>query len=299
MLKSTLADLSTGFAALVLILVGFATGVLPQNLRTQVIVVSTLFLLAGLLRGVAASQNSWITGVWVGLGADVPVCIMAVTGAAFTSTPHLIAFLAMSMLASIAGTHARRLWRLAQPRASVAVGIAWIAVSLSIAQLFVPVMLERMSSARLKQMAPPFSFVSLDGGQITNQSLRGRVNVLAFWATWCVPCREELPRINALYGSFAMNSNVAFLAVDSEGEGADFETSAAKAREFFSKAKLSIPIAVDNDSRKSLGVHGLPALLIIDRQGNIRFIHTGYDGSENLERILKKQITELLSSPDG
>lgn len=296
MLKSILADLLTGFTALGLIMLGFVTGVLTQNLRTQVVVVSALFLIAGLTRGAAAPQNPWVKGLLVGMGADLPVGSMALMGAAFTSKPHLVAFVAMSLLGATAGAYARRLWHLARHRASLSAGIAWVVASALIAQWFVPVLLETMSSTRLKQMAPPFSFNSLDGRRISNESLRGRVDVLAFWATWCVPCREELPRINSVYERFARNPDVSFLAVDSEGEG-DFESSAAKARAYFSKAGMSIPLAVDNDSRKDLVVHGLPSLLIIDQAGNIRFIHTGYDGSENLEHLVIEQITALLSSP--
>jgi thiol-disulfide isomerase/thioredoxin len=186
---------------------------------------------------------------------------------------------------------------LARPQAGLAVGLAWLAFSVAAAQLWIPAILESMSAEHMKRAAPPFSFTTLDGAKISNQSIHGRVAVLAFWATWCTPCREELPRLNAIYQRYAGDSSVAFLAVDSEGEGSDFESSAAKAKAFFSKRNLSMPIAVDTDSRARLGVHGLPSLLIIDRGGNIRLLHTGYDGSERLERMIGEQIATLVSSP--
>jgi thiol-disulfide isomerase/thioredoxin len=111
--------------------------------------------------------------------------------------------------------------------------------------------------------------------------------VLAFWATWCAPCREELPRINALYARYRKTPGVAFLAVDTERE-ADFDPSATK---------VSLPLAAgESDSRKNLGVYSLPTLIIIDQAGNIRLVHTGYDGAENLERMVDEQITTLLRS---
>lgn len=120
--------------------------------------------------------------------------------------------------------------------------------------------------------------------------------MLAFWATWCTPCREELPRLNALYQRYNKNSDVTFLAVDTEHEE-DFESSARKAKTFFENTRLFLPLVISvGDTSKSLGVDSLPTLLIIDQQGNIRLIHTGYDGAENFEQVVSGQIAGLLRS---
>jgi thiol-disulfide isomerase/thioredoxin len=294
MWKSVLTDLLTGFLALAVVMAGFVTGILGQDLRAQVMVAGALFLLAGLIRGAAAASNPWIQGLLVNLGSSVPVCIMALAGVAFTSGPHLMAFLATSLLATVVGAHVRRFWRLARPGASLAVAGAWAVAVLLAAQWFVPAMLERLSTERVNRAAPPFSFGAPNGGSVTNESLHGRVAVLAFWATWCTPCREELPRLNRLYEQYDKNRDVAFLAVDTERDD-DLAAAAKKAKAFFAKTGLSLPLVIgDNDASNGLGVSGLPALLIIDQQGHIRLRHTGYDGAENLERIVSGQITVLL-----
>ncbi len=146
----------------------------------------------------------------------------------------------------------------------------------------------------MKYSAPSFSLDAPDGGNATGDSLHGRVAVLVFWATWCAPCREELPRLNALYDQYRNNPNVAFLAVDTEREE---DPACNKAKAFFAKSHLSLPLfAADDQTRQKLGASGLPALVVIDQDGNIRLIHIGYDGAERLERMLNGQIAALLGS---
>ena len=146
MVKSVLADVLTGFLALPLIIVGYVAGVLTENLRITVLLAGALFLLGGLIRGAAVPYNPWIKGLLVNVGSSIPVCIMSYTGQAFNSRPHLLVFLSASLLAAIAGVHVRRLWRLSHRRACLAVaGASALAVFL-IAQLFVPAMLERLST---------------------------------------------------------------------------------------------------------------------------------------------------------
>lgn len=295
MAKSVLADLVTGFVCLGVVMTGFVTGLLGQNLRSQVILVGALFLFAGTFRGAADPTNSWIKGLLIGLGSAVPICIMAVTGVAFTSRPHLMFFLATSFLAAIAGAHVRRLWRSAHRRTSLAIAASSAATVILVAYLFVPSILETLSTRRVRYAAPAFSFRSIDSRPITNESLHGRIAVLAFWATWCAPCREELPRLNALYGRYEKNPDVVFLAVDNERE--DFALSAAKAKAFFEKTRVSLPLVIsEGDSSRNLGVSSLPSLVIIDQQGNVRLFHSGYDGAENLEGIVDREIASLVRS---
>jgi len=296
MAKSVSVDLLAGFAALGVVMAGFVTGVLGQNLRTQTILVCVLFLVAGVIRGARVPPNPWIKGLLVGLGSSVPICIMAATGVAFTSRPHLVVFLASSLLAAVAGAHVRRFWVSAHRRAALAVAGALAVAVILTAQLLIPFMLEKLSTRRLEQRAPAFSFSAVNGGRVSNESVHGRVAVLAFWATWCAPCREELPRLDQLYKQYNNNPSVAFFAVNAEGVE-DSQLSAGKAEAFFSRTGLSLPLVInEGDASRNLGVSGLPALVIIDQQGYIRLVHTGYDGAENLESIVRGEISALLQS---
>jgi hypothetical protein len=154
--KSVLADLFAGFLAFSAVIAGFVTGALGENLRTLVIGVSALFLLAGLIRGASAPSNPWIKGFLVNFGSSAPACIMALTGTAFTSRPHLVVFLLTSLFAAIAGAHMRRSWSSAHQRTSLAVAAAWAIATMLVAQLFVPAMLEKLSTRRVTHTAPPF-----------------------------------------------------------------------------------------------------------------------------------------------
>jgi thiol-disulfide isomerase/thioredoxin len=225
-------------------------------------------------------------GLFIDLGASIPVLLMAWSGAAFTSKPHLVFFLSTSLVAAVAGVYARRLGRWA----GLGVGIGSMVATLLVAGLLVPVVLERLSFRHLNRPAPAFSFKSPDGSRITNESLRGRVAVLTFWATWCPPCREELPRINALFARYRQAPDVAFLAVNTEAEAP-----IRNAENFLQKRGLSVPLVVaEDESARNLGAAALPTLVILDRAGNIRLIHVGYDGAENLDGVVSKQINALL-----
>jgi thiol-disulfide isomerase/thioredoxin len=210
MTKSVLRDLVAGFVALGIVMAGFVTGILGQNLATLVVHTSMLFLFAGLIRGAAAFANPWIKGLLVNVGSSAPVCLMAFTNAAFTSRPHLLFFISTSWLAATAGAHLRGYWQLGRARESLTVAGTWAIATMLVAELFVPAMLETLSVRRPKHVAPAFAFTAVNGGRITSEDLRGRVVVLAFWATWCKPCREELPRLNALYERYLRNAGVVF-----------------------------------------------------------------------------------------
>lgn len=89
----------------------------------------------------------------------------------------------------------------------VVVGSSVVSVVL-VANGLVPMILERASTRHVNASVPAFSFATISG-QVTHESLRGRVAVLAFWASWCAPCREELPRLNTLYQRQKNQSDVA------------------------------------------------------------------------------------------
>jgi len=135
----------------------------------------------------------------------------------------------------------------------------------------------------------------LEGKRIVSADLHGRVVVLDFWATWCPACRRELPEIDKLYRRYQSSPDVAIWAVDVNNGGETL----AKAADFVRQHGYILPVAFDggNVSDRLLGDSGFPALLVLDKSGRIRLIHTGYDGSERLISELSRTLDNLIREP--
>jgi peroxiredoxin len=121
----------------------------------------------------------------------------------------------------------------------------------------------RIAVLRAKTPAPDFSASRLDGAEVRLSSLRGKAVFLNFWATWCSPCSEEMPSMEALYQRFR-TKDIAFLAVDIQE---DRNTVSAFMQEF----SLTFPALLDGSGRISAqyGIRSIPTTLIIDRDGYI------------------------------
>jgi peroxiredoxin len=112
-----------------------------------------------------------------------------------------------------------------------------------------------------KIMAQDFALKDLDGHLVHLKDFRGKVVFLNFWATWCPPCRIEMPSMEKLYNKFK-DDNFTILAVDMQE---DSET----VKRFKESFKLSFPILLDEEGAVGAyyGVMGLPATYFIDREG--------------------------------
>jgi thiol-disulfide isomerase/thioredoxin len=123
-------------------------------------------------------------------------------------------------------------------------------------------------AGRVGAMAPDFEWNAPDGSTRTLASLRGKVVVVNFWATWCKPCRTEMPLLN----SVARGSDAVFLAIDLQEDG-------ARARSFFDQLaidRLEPILDLDGQTTRRYGViTGLPQTFFIDGQGVIRYIERG------------------------
>jgi cytochrome c biogenesis protein CcmG, thiol:disulfide interchange protein DsbE len=119
--------------------------------------------------------------------------------------------------------------------------------------------------------APAYSAVTLDGDSVALAGLRGDVVLLNMWATWCHPCREEIPVLQRLHERLAPRGlRVVGVSVDA---GSDGERVGAFAREF----GMTYPIWLDPNERVAETFHtlGVPTTLLIDRAGVVRWRHTG------------------------
>ena len=121
------------------------------------------------------------------------------------------------------------------------------------------------SAVKLGEPAPNFQLRDLDGHLVTLTDLRGKVVLLNFWATWCGPCRVEMPAMEQLYRTFS-RKDFEILAVSTDAQGV------AVTRPFQQENRLTFPILHDDDYRVGLtyGARSLPMTFMVDRQGIVR-----------------------------
>jgi thiol-disulfide isomerase/thioredoxin len=128
--------------------------------------------------------------------------------------------------------------------------------------------------------APVFSLPLFEGGTFQLDKLRGKPVVLSFWASWCGPCRFELPelsRIRSLY------PDVAFVAVNVDREKKDAER-------FLSRVQFSLPIAWDNQAEVlgEYSVISMPTMFLIDGNGTVQYVKVGYSREKKLVALEEK-----------
>ena len=172
--------------------------------------------------------------------------------------------------------------------ATAVTAVLLMVVCISIGHAAPPDMLpvaERMS-VKLGEPAPNFQLRDLNGHLITLSDLRGKVVLLNFWATWCGPCRVEMPAMEQLYRMF-QRKDFEILAVSTDAQGA------AITRPFQQENRLTFPILHDPDYRVGLsyGARSLPMTFLIDRQGVIR--HQVF-GARDWEAPEAQQLVQML-----
>jgi cytochrome c biogenesis protein CcmG, thiol:disulfide interchange protein DsbE len=124
------------------------------------------------------------------------------------------------------------------------------------------------ATAAVGRVAPDWTQPTSSGGRLSMNSLVGKPVYLNFFATWCPPCNEEAPDINALQKQFAGRGLTVV--------GVDELENAKKAAQFVKKFDLTYPAVVDDGTLQSqYNVNGLPVHVFIDRKGIVRKIVTG------------------------
>lgn len=142
------------------------------------------------------------------------------------------------------------------------------------------------SAADLSGPAPNFALAARDGGQVTLAELEGQVVMVNFWATWCGPCRQEMPHLEALYQRYKdLGFTLLGVNVEEDSSGAD---------KFLAETPVTFPILFDPKSEvsKKYDVIAMPSTVLIDRTGSMRFIHHGYQ--PGYENEYQAQIRALL-----
>lgn len=134
--------------------------------------------------------------------------------------------------------------------------------------------------------APDFSLNSSTGRNMRLSELRGEVVLINFWATWCGPCRQEMPQLSRLYAQYR-NAGFTLLGINIDDKRDNAEAMAKKLGVHF-------PTLFDSDKRvaRLYDVDTMPATLLIDRDGRVRYVHRGY--RDGYEQKYQEQIRELL-----
>jgi peroxiredoxin len=131
------------------------------------------------------------------------------------------------------------------------------------------------------------------GETVSLASLKGKVVFLNLWATWCGPCREEMPSMETLYDEFKGNKDFVMLAVSEDTKGK------AAVLPYVQKNGYHFKILLDPENKvgDSYGVSGVPETFIIDRNGRIVAHHMGaFDWSRP---DVKSALNELLAAKNG
>lgn len=138
-----------------------------------------------------------------------------------------------------------------------------------------------------------FELEDLEGSKVRLSDLKGKAVFLNFWATWCPPCREEMPHMQEFYEKYK-DSGVVILAVNSnqlENQGIDnSERAENKAREFIEQGGYTFPVLLDRDGEvwNIYMQRGIPVTYMIDKEGIIRYMKPGaFTGVEELEAFAK------------
>lgn len=168
---------------------------------------------------------------------------------------------------------------------SLAAGILWTVVSRVPSAVGAP--LSFSPSPREGFLAPDFTLDTLDGKTITLSELRGKVVVINLWATWCPPCRAEMPALENAYEQYK-DSNVVVLGLNVTNQDSEKDIPP-----FVDEFGLTFPILLDRDGSVSVlyQLKGLPTTFFVNREGIIRTVVVG--GPMN-ETFIRSKIEALL-----
>ena len=142
------------------------------------------------------------------------------------------------------------------------------------------------SSGMEGQQAPDFALKSSTGENLRLSEFRGDVVMINFWATWCGPCRQEMPLLDELYSRY---QRVGFNLL-----GVNIDDDSNRAMNMIEELGVNFPVLFDarKEVSKLYEVEAMPVTVIVDREGTVRYVHHGY--KPGYEDMYLDQIRSLL-----
>lgn len=136
---------------------------------------------------------------------------------------------------------------------------------------------------------PAFKMATIDGKTLTNASLKGKVVLIDFWATWCGPCKMASPSVQKLHEKYGKKGLVVIGAnVWEQGD------SKKKTADYAKEHKYTYTFTHSNDElAKTLKINGIPTFLLVDKKGVVQMVQVGFDPNST-QKELEKAIQRLL-----
>ena len=145
---------------------------------------------------------------------------------------------------------------------------------------------------RSYQAAPDFELEDVAGGTLALSSMKGKVILLDFWATWCGPCKRGIPHLNDLYAEYKGDGfEIVGISVDQGGRGV---SGVDRVRSFTRQTRIDYPLAMATAKTVSDygGIRSIPTAFLVDRDGKIRRKYVGLQPKQVFEKDVKELLAE-------
>ncbi len=145
---------------------------------------------------------------------------------------------------------------------------------------------QNLLANQLNVPMPEFELVGLDESVLSSKDLEGKIVVVSFFATWCPPCRKELPHLNELYHQYIEDEEVAIIVLSTDVDK-------YLVSPFIQENGFDFPVYYHGGIKSEFGVKGIPTLFVVDGDGMIRYKKVGFVEGEEFGKIMSWYIDEL------